>query len=73
MPNYSKQHFLECEARAWISHGYRLPEQREHLRRKITIKRGEAAANKLINQMIIELRKMNKPGQSSNYDMFGGW
>jgi hypothetical protein len=49
--NESEQHRRECEARQWLAWGYTTPAKIDELRKRITAKRGEAAAERLIQDM----------------------
>lgn len=52
-----EKHRAECEARYWLSKGYKTPSMIERLRESIRVKRGANAADKLINDMRTEYRK----------------
>ena len=47
----NRQYMLECEAREWLRRGYNNPSSIRILKSKITRRRGEAAAEKLIEEM----------------------
>ncbi|EWC40168.1 hypothetical protein B597_016460 [Stutzerimonas stutzeri KOS6] len=42
---------LECEARTWLRKGYDTPERIEELTELITKRRGQASADRLVEEM----------------------
>lgn len=49
--NTSEQYRAECEARYWLSRGYKTPSMVERLKDDISAKRGKKAADYLIENM----------------------
>lgn len=49
--NTSEQYRAECEARYWLSRGYKTPTMVERLKDDISAKRGKKAADYLIENM----------------------
>lgn len=47
------QHMLECEARTWLRNGYDTPERIEELTLMIAKKRGQASAERLVEEMAL--------------------
>ncbi|RED01253.1 hypothetical protein [Ectopseudomonas oleovorans] len=60
MPIEDVQQLLEAEARAWIGKGYSSPERIQELRATITKHRGAAAAEKLIQEMRRQYRRLRE-------------
>lgn len=54
------QQLLKAEARAWIGKGYSSPERIKELRETITKHRGAAAAEKLIQEMRRQYRRLRE-------------
>ena len=52
-----EQHRRECEAREWLSRGYRTPTTVADLKRRIAAKRGERAADELVEEMRRQWRR----------------
>ncbi|WP_312669013.1 DUF7696 family protein [Stutzerimonas nitrititolerans] len=52
-----KQHMLECEARTWLRNGYDTPERIEELTLMIAKKRGQASAERLVEEMRRQWRR----------------
>lgn len=46
-----RQHMLECEARTWLRKGYCTPERIQELTELIAKKRGNASAERLVEEM----------------------
>lgn len=46
-----EQHRRDCEARAWLRDGYTSPEKVDDLMRRIAQRRGQAAADRLRQDM----------------------
>jgi len=46
-----RQQMLECEARTWLRKGYDTPERIEELTELITKRRGQASAERLVEEM----------------------
>lgn len=51
MTDSNNQHLLECEARTWLRKGYCTPERIQELRDLVRPKRGEAAKQRLVEEM----------------------
>ncbi len=47
----TEQYRRECEARGWIRRGYTTRDQVAALRERIAAKRGESAADRLVEEM----------------------
>lgn len=56
----NRQQLLEAEARTWIRKGYGSPERIQELRATITKHRGAAAAEKLIQEMRHQYRRLRE-------------
>ena len=57
MSDEARQHMLECEARAWLRNGYDTPERIQELRLSISKKRGQASAERLVEEMRRQWRR----------------
>lgn len=55
----SEQHRAECEARYWLGMGFTTRSKTEQLREEIRKKRGQKAADYLIENMRIEWSKQH--------------
>lgn len=59
MERVSEQYRAECEARYWLSTGFTTRSKTEQLREEIRKKRGQKAADYLIENMRVEWSKQN--------------
>lgn len=66
MSNEIEWHRRECEAREWLRLGYATPERIADLKQRITARRGEAAAEHLIDEMRRQWQKRDNWMGSNN-------
>lgn len=60
----TEQHRHECECRDWLRRGYTTPEKINRLRERIETKRGKEAADRLIEGMRTEYKRMRSAKNS---------
>ncbi|WP_313211506.1 DUF7696 family protein [Stutzerimonas nitrititolerans] len=54
------QHMLECEARTWLRNGYDTPERIQELTLTIAKRRGQASAERLVEEMRRQWRRRSE-------------
>jgi len=57
MADDANQHMLECEARTWLRKGYNTLERIQELTLMIAKKRGQASAERLVEEMRRQWRR----------------
>ena len=57
MADEVRQHMLECEARTWLRNGYNTLERIQELTLTIAKRRGQASAERLVEEMRRQWRR----------------